>query len=158
MVEASEFRSGKAGLRRRHDIRDWSSFYANLQAEMDQLAADVQLADPCPDTNRSRWPLHPLWAMAQDASATRLFEHDVEVPEHAVRAIDLHGKRHDMLKMISSLTVTLAYLERQSPTTFPLFCATLTKRLQRLIAHHPRGLEERFAEAVMKYGEVFEGY
>jgi hypothetical protein len=146
-----ELRLGKEALRSRHDIRGWGSLYEHLQAEMNQLVQDVTLHVPSGDSNRSRWPLHPLWPMGQEVVATRLFEHEPRVPPDMVREVDLREKQLEILKLIASLSVTLAYLEGRQPDVFETFLARLPIRILKFLDQHPRGVQQRFSEAALKY-------
>jgi hypothetical protein len=149
-----ELRLGKDALRKRHDIRGWGSLHEHLQEEMDQLAQDVTLHIPSGDSNRSRWPLHPLWPVAQGAVATRLFAHEARVPPEAVREVDLQAKREELLKMIAALAVSSVYLDFGTPETFQMSLTRLPPRIVRFLEQHPRGVQERFAEASVKYGPL----
>jgi hypothetical protein len=152
-----EYRLGKIGLRARHDIRRWSAFYDLVQGEFDQLALDASLRAPTGDSNRSRWPEHPLWALARETLAERLFTHDVTVPPEAVRAIDLAEKQAEFLRGLTGSAVTLAYLEGVTPDRFPDFAAALPDRMQTFLDSHPRKLPQRMREAEEKYGELVGG-
>jgi hypothetical protein len=121
---------------------------------MDQLAEDVTLHVPSGDSNRSRWPLHPLWPVAQEAVATRLFAHEARVSPEAVQEVDLQSKRDELIKLIASLSVTLAYLSGSRPEVFETLLTGLPMRILRLLGQHPRGVAERFAEAAIKYGRA----
>lgn len=149
-----ELRLGKDALRNRRDIRGWGSLHEHLQKEMDQLVQDVTLHVPSGDSNRSRWPLHPLWSSARDTVATQLFTHEARVSPEAVQEVDLQAKREELLKLIASLSVTLAYLNGSKPEVFATFLARLPMRILRLLGQHPRGVAERFAEAAVKYGQL----
>lgn len=146
-----ELRLGKEALRNRHDIRGWGSLHEHLQVEMNQLMQDVTLHVPSNDSNRSRWPLHPLWSIGQEVVGTRLFEHGPVVSPDIVRAVDLEEKQLEMLKLIASLSVTLAYLEGSQPDRFETFLSKTPTRIMKFLDQHPRGLQERFADAAMKY-------
>lgn len=152
-----EYRLGKAGLRARHDIRRWSAFYDLVQGEFDQLALDASLRAPTGDSNRSRWPEHPLWALARQTLAERLFAHDVTVPPEAVRAIDLAEKQAEFLRGLTGSAVTLAYLEGVTPDRLPDFAAALPDRMQTFLDSHPRKLPQRMREAEEKYGQLVGG-
>ncbi len=149
-----ELRLGRTALRNRADIRGWGSFYARLQREMEQLSQDLSLHIPTGDSNRSRWPLHPLWRMVQDTIAERMFQHDARVPPEVVRQIDLEEKQRDLLKLLAAHSVTLAYLDGKSAPDYAAFSETLPVLMQRYLDQHPRGIEERLAEAAVKYGEL----
>lgn len=149
-----ELRLGKEALRNRKDIRGWGSLHEHLQAEMDQLAQDVALTVPSMDSNRSRWPLHPNWKVAQEATATRLFEHVSTVPPEAVREIDLQEKQLDLLKLIVANAVTLAYLDGLGPGDFEDYTKYLPDMIHGYIDQHPRGIEERFQSSATKHSGI----
>jgi hypothetical protein len=149
-----ELRLGKDALRNRHDIRGWGTLYEHLQEEMDQLVQDVTLHIPSADSNRSRWPRHPLWPVVQDAVATRLFVHDARFSPEAVQEVDLQAKREELLKLIASLAVSSAYLDSHTPETFEMSLTRMPVRIVRFLKRHPRGVQERFAEAAAKYGPL----
>ena len=146
-----ELRLGKDALRKRHDIRGWGSLHEHLQAEMDQLVEDVSLRVPCGDNNRSRWPVHTHWRVAQKAVKTRLFEHEARVPPEAVREVDLAEKKREILNLIASMCITLAFLEGRTPKTFSNFLSGLQVKIMRFLREHPRRVEARFTEAEKKY-------
>lgn len=147
-----ELRLGKDALRNRRDIRGWGSLHEHLLAEMDQLAQDVALTVPSPDSNRSRWPLHPIWPIMQEAVADRLFEHIDRVPPDVVREIDLQARQQDLLKLIAANAVSLCYLQGRGPEEFEGFTQKLPGMIHRLLSQHPRGIAERFERAAAKYG------
>jgi hypothetical protein len=149
-----ELRLGKDALRNRHDIRGWGALHEHLQEDMDQLVQDVTLRGPSGDSNRSRWPLHPLWPTVQDAVATQLFAHEARVPPETVRVVDMQVKREEVLKLIVSLSVTLAYLNGCNPKGFAAFLNRFPLQILQVLDQHPRGVEERFAQAALKHGRL----
>ncbi|MEN8949923.1 hypothetical protein [Planktotalea arctica] len=149
-----ELRMGKKALRERGNIRGFGSLYERLQAEMNQLVQDVTLHVPSGDTNRSRWPLHPLWKVAAEAVATRLFNHIADVPPEVVRDMNLLDKQYEFERSIASFAVTLAVLESYDVETFPFFLERLPMRIVDFLDHHPRDTKQRFIAARKKYAEV----
>jgi hypothetical protein len=147
-----EFRLGKTALRNRTNIRGWVSFYQELEAEMVRLAQDVSLHVPSTDTNRSRWPLHPLWSVAQSVVVNGLFAHDVQVSPEFVHAADLRQKQLEFITLIAAHSVTLAYLEGVRETELPEFLEEMPSRVEHFLEHHHRGIGKRLNEASEKYG------
>ena len=82
-----EVRAGKADLKRRWNLAMWS--------ELDDLVGDVFLATmqsirytvPAPDTNRSRWPDHPLWEVVRTELSGDLFEMISGVEPELIRTV-----------------------------------------------------------------------
>lgn len=151
-----ELRLGKSALRDRSNIRGWASFYEELEGQMVRLSNDVSLHLPTPDTNRSRWPLHPLWIMAQQVVANGIFAHDVEVPYEAVQAADLAQKQQEFMTLVTSHLVTLAYLDGLKEPDMREFLNVMPSRVKHFLRHHPRDVAQRLSDAADKYGWLME--
>lgn len=149
-----ELRLGKKALRERANIRGWETFYKFLQAEFDKLAQDVTLHCPSDDSNRSRWPMHPMWSMVQEAIATKLFAHEVSVPLDGVRELNLHEKQYEFLRTVSAHVVTLSVLEGHGLEEFPEFLRELPVLVAEFLFDHPRDVLDRFVAAQEKYAEL----
>ncbi|UWQ97140.1 hypothetical protein K3728_07965 [Rhodobacteraceae bacterium M385] len=149
-----ELRLGKTALRNRTSIRGWVSFYEELEAEMARLSHDVSLHVPIGDTNRSRWPLHPLWKTANAVVEAGLFAHDVQVAPELVHAADLQQKQVEFLRSIAAHSVTLAYLEGVQVADVPEFLEELPSRVEDFLEQHKRDLGKRMSEAAEKYGAL----
>lgn len=151
-----ELRLGKKALRDRRNIRGWASLYNELQNEMDQLAEDVTLRRTSEDSNRSRWPLHPLWRVLKDAVSNGLFDHTESVAYEEVQEADLLQKRSEFIRTIAAHAVTLAVLERNEAGRFPDFLHEMPERIMQFILLHPRDLEQRVKDASAKYADFLE--
>ncbi|UWQ95904.1 hypothetical protein K3728_01270 [Rhodobacteraceae bacterium M385] len=149
-----ELRLAKTALRNRTNIRGWVSFYEELEAEMARLSHDVSLHVPIGDTNRSRWPLHPLWKTANAVVEAGLFSHDVQVAPELVHAADLQQKQLEFLRSIAAHSVTLAYLEGVQEADVPEFLEEMPSRVEDFLAQHKRDLGKRMSEAAEKYGAL----
>lgn len=148
------------GSRRQRDLQDGCDRcpfrHTHLPEEMAQLAQDVTLHTPSIDSNSSRWPLHPLWPVAQDAVATRLCSHEARVPPEAVREVDLQAKSAELFQQNGALPVRLAYLDGLTHDVFEVFAAKFPMRILRFLEKHPRGLQERVAVATVKYVALYD--
>jgi hypothetical protein len=153
-VWRAELRLGKDGLRQTHDIRGWGAFHEHLQEEMNRLAEDVTYRLPGTDSNRSRWPLHPIWQVVQQTVATRLFNHEVTVPPDSVRELDLAQKRREIESMIAGLAVPLGVLDGKDAESMGAVFEGLGKRIERTLRNGKRGLADRVADARERYSDV----
>lgn len=149
-----ELRLGKTALRNRTNIRGWVSFYEELEAEIARLSRDMSLHIPNGDTNRSRWPMHPLWKTVNAVIEEGLFAHDVQVAPELVHAADLQQKRVEFLRSIAAHSVTLAYLEGVQEADVPEFLEELPLRVETFLEQHNRDLGRRLSEAAAKYGAL----
>ncbi|MEX3014993.1 hypothetical protein [Gymnodinialimonas hymeniacidonis] len=147
-----ELRLGKTALRNRTSIRGWVSFYEELEAEMIKLAEDVSLHVPTADTNRARWPWHPLWTTVAGATKQGLFAHEVRVAPEFVHDADLKQKQLEFLNLVAAHSVTLAYLEGVTEADVPEFLENMPGRVEFFLEQHRRDLGTRLSEAAEKYG------
>lgn len=152
-----ELRLGKRALRDNAGIRGWQTFYNELPFHMNKFATDVSLHVASRDTNRSRWPLHPIWQQVQDEVATKLFEHDVEVPWEEVWQASLSEKQYEFLRNISGHAVTLCVLEGGGPTNLRHALEDLPFKIQEFLSLHPRTIAERCKAAREKYIDYLGG-
>lgn len=153
-----ELRLGKKALRERAEIKGWASFYENLEAEMLKLVHDVSLRSPTGDTNRSRWPLHPLWRVTLDVLEKGIFDHVADVAPEEVADMNLRDKQLEFERSIASFAVTLAVLYGCRIEQFDHFLLTLPKRILNFLHRHPNDLQDRFAKAQSKYHHLLGGY
>lgn len=84
-----EIRFGKDYLRNRN-INTWDDFCEVREALLCGALETRRLCDPTDDTNRARWPLHPLWAACMDAAGNT----DQRVP----RGRYITGRRSELLE------------------------------------------------------------
>lgn len=69
-----EVRAGKAHLKERWGITTWADLDAKLGDLFAAAMADIRYCVPSSDSNRARWPVHPIWQAAAEAMAGDLFE------------------------------------------------------------------------------------
>ncbi len=88
-VWRAEFRAGKKELTKRWNIRTWEDLYARAGDVMRRLSEWATYRTPSrTDTNASRWPLDPIWELAQQALRDDLIDLTSEVqPEEIKRVI-----------------------------------------------------------------------
>ena len=61
-----EIRAGKEFLKERKGIRNWSDFKTHCGTALADIADAIRYVTPTEDTNRARWPTHPLWLDVQE--------------------------------------------------------------------------------------------
>ena len=151
-----ELRLGKKALKDLADIRGWSSFYQGVEAQLRTLVEKYELRQPGADKNRARWKIDPLWLVVSDLIEDGVFTDPIDVDEEALHAAELVEKQRQFLGLIASHLVTLAVLEGIGKDDLPDFLNETPTRIEHFLDMHPRGVNERMADAISKYGMLLE--
>jgi hypothetical protein len=90
-----ELRAGKTHLKDRWGIRTWADLDSKLGDLYARTLTDIRYTIPNPtDSERCRWPDHPLWQAARDTIATDLHEMTTGAEPDAVKPGLVTGCRH----------------------------------------------------------------
>lgn len=149
-----ELRMGKKALRDRTGVRGFQSLRWCLHGEMGRLTEDVNYHVPTSDTNRARWPLHPMWNLMQETISDTLLERFSDISVDVIRHVSLEQKQFEFLRTLSAHAVTMAVLEGCHPSQFAPYAAALPERMVEFLRKHPRDIEERFRASREKYADL----
>ncbi|MCF6443695.1 hypothetical protein [Nereida sp. MMG025] len=106
-----EFRAGKPALRQ-WDIKTWSQLFTCYGDLVQKMGLATRYADPQGgETNRSRWPNHPIWEVALHSFAQDLAEMRANVDPSAVKQVDRAAHIDLIVKQSLGCTVTIAALQ-----------------------------------------------
>ena len=98
-----EVRAGKEHLKDDWQITTWRDLAARWGDVVRHALVAVRLTVPTADTNRARWPLHPLWEAVRDATARDLMEMHAGVDPCRVKAV----RRADLQAQFRALMIGL---------------------------------------------------
>jgi hypothetical protein len=107
-----EYRAGKDLLKDRWDIRTWQDLFTrfgDLSNETGQVIRYTRPPDH--DSNRARWPTHPIWEIALGEINTDLIEMHEGSDPNPVKEVQRWHHIGVLLKNIKGSTITLAALE-----------------------------------------------
>lgn len=129
-----EVRAGKRHLKDRWNIRQWGQLddlFGDVVAEAMQA---VRYCEPDPsDTNRARWPNHPIWDMARAAFDSDLMEMRSHLPPDQIKAVErAEHIRLILMQVVGSMT-TLAALEGVADDDLQAFPAQVAARCTKAI-------------------------
>jgi len=153
-----EVRAGKDLLKGRWQIRTWEDFdrlFGDLAAEsLDKIRYCV----PSPeDTNRARWPNHPIWelvksTMAEDLEELRSFVEPTRVKEvHRMQHIKV------MTDLIFGNAIALCGLEDVQPDDLEANLDGIGKKLQAEFLADKERAQSKLAVVKGRYRFVSEG-
>jgi len=107
-----EFRAGKGLLKDRWDIRTWEDLFTRFGDLSNETGQVIRYTAPTHhDTNRARWPNHPIWEIALGEINTDLIEMYEGTDPNPVKEIQRSHHISVLLKNIKGSTITLAALE-----------------------------------------------
>jgi hypothetical protein len=92
-----EFRAYKKHLKNRWNITTWGNLRAELPNLLTKALNDIRLTVPNGDTNRARWPDHPLWTMTREALSDDLEGLHSMADQNEIREM-LRIERDEMLE------------------------------------------------------------
>jgi len=106
-----EFRAGKDLLKDRWNIRTWEDLYARLGDLYSETGRVIRYTDPQPgDSNRARWPTHPLWEAARVEINTEHFDMSEGGDPSPVKEVIREQHISVLMKNLFGSTISLAAL------------------------------------------------
>lgn len=147
-----EVRAGKDLLKDRWQIRQWGEFDAMFGDVVAEALRSVRYCTPDPaDSNRARWPNHPLWDLVAGEADGDLVEMRSHLDPSDIRHV--HRDEHAALIIAQVLggATTLAALEAVPETDLADFMARLGKRLRASVQDDMPRAANRLAEAKGRY-------
>lgn len=154
-VWRAEFRAGKKELKDRWKIRTWNDLYDRIGDVMRTLSDWATYRSPVrTDSNASRWPLDPIWKLAQDTVRDDLIDLTSGVdPEEIKRVIDAEYQR--MLEgQIDGLVVAWAAAKGYDSDGYGDAWAELRGGAGDRAREHRRPIEDRFAKTKSRFLDI----
>ncbi|MBW0159708.1 hypothetical protein [Sedimentimonas flavescens] len=147
-----EIRAGKDLLKDRWKIRQWAEFDALFGDVVAEAVQKIRYCEPDPtDSNRARWPNHPIWELVSDASQGDLNEMRSFVDPQKVK----HVHREDHIRLIMALlsgnATTLAALEGVPEARLADHMAGLGLRLKEAVRADSERSANKLEEAKGRY-------
>jgi len=149
-----ELRMGSKQLRNRWEIRGWASLETRIGDALAEFTDKFRYALPNTDSNRSRWPTHPLWAAVTQEIA-RFFDGQRSFAEPTlVKQANREAHKELLDSLILGTLVSRAVAEGVTATEFDGFVDRYCAALKQASHKHVVPIEGRFAKATERY--VFE--
>lgn len=106
-----EMRAGKDLLKDRWDIRTWSDMFARYGDLIRESSKMIRYTEPNADTNRARWPNHPLWDVAASEMNGDLFEMRESADPNPLKEIHKAEKLGQLTQSMVGTAISMAALE-----------------------------------------------
>jgi len=147
-----EIRAGKSHLKETWGVSTWGHLRDKLPQILHHALCDVRLTMPTLDTNRARWPDHPIWTLAHDAFAQDIADLQSMVDPSLVHDL-IKAERDEMLqKQIAGCMLSRAALNDVSEERLGAYAMGCADQIMRAWQRKPDKTRERLAQARVKYG------
>ena len=147
-----EIRAGKDLLKDRWQIRRWAEFDAQFGDVVAEALQRIRYCTVDPqDTNRARWPNHPLWDLISAETEGDLTEMRSHLPPSQIKHV--HRAEHIRLIMaqLTGNAITLAALEGTTEAKLADHMAGMGGRLREAIKADPARAANKLDQAKDRY-------
>ncbi|MBF0355397.1 MAG: hypothetical protein HQL43_09200 [Alphaproteobacteria bacterium] len=133
------------------NLKSFADFEAKAGDVMLGILGAIRYTVPNGDTNRSRWPLHPIWQASIDKANSALAPYISKAERKKV----LEGLREDRIQMfftqfrgsLTSLTALMGLDISELPATID----AVAEDALRALKDNPEGAGRKFSQADMRY-------
>jgi hypothetical protein len=151
-----ELRAGKDFLKDRWGITTWAQLDEKLGDLFAAAMADIRYCEPNGDTNRARWPLHPIWKAVTEAVAGDLFEMTSGAMPGVVKEVRRSQLAQTMSAMILGLLATWS-LATATKAEASILSLELGDMAETYITENRSDFAAKIKRAADKYVFIMEG-
>ncbi|SDO89770.1 hypothetical protein SAMN05216196_11275 [Lutimaribacter pacificus] len=147
-----EFRAGKDLLKDRWNIRTWEDLFTRFGDLSNETGRVIRYTEPSGhDSNRARWPNHPIWDIALGEINTDLIEMYEGTDPTPVKEVQRSHHIGILLKNIKGSTITLAALHGVEQDDLQRFFKDTAKKLSDQIDAEPERTAKQLQDARDRY-------
>jgi hypothetical protein len=146
-----ELRAGKEYLKDRWGVTGWGGLIEHLPALLAEIMRTIRYAEPTSDSNRARWPNHPLWDLVSEEVAQNVMRHVPSIGRDRVVEVALRDKIEWFETNLLGNAISHAALLEVSVEDLPDHLVGLGKKLSQLNDEHTVPAENRLSEARRRY-------
>ncbi|WP_432450482.1 hypothetical protein [Aliiroseovarius marinus] len=147
-----EFRAGKSLLKDRWGIRTWEQFFEQFGDLCRSSGERIRYTEPDPnDTNRARWPNHPLWDVVCAEMNDDLIEMRSGADPNPMK--EVHREEHiaSLLKQVTGTCITMAALEGWEHEELPVAFHGFAERMSEAVEADPERSAKQLQDAKDRY-------
>ncbi|TFL15948.1 hypothetical protein [Jannaschia formosa] len=149
-----EVRAGKHHLKKHWGVTGWGDLHTSLPHMLETTRDVVRYCAPSPDSNRSRWPIHELWSVAQTELLDRLALRPPCIDPVTIRHETALDKIEVLTSQCTGILIGIAALKGVEASHFQTFLAETTTRVSNNVQYHPQPLQDRLARAADRYASL----
>ena len=137
-----EMRAGKDLLKDRWNIRTWADLFERYGDLIHEACEVIRYTQPDGDSNRARWPNHPLWEIAAAEMNADLFEMHSGVDPNPLKEIQRAEKLGQLTQSFVGIAISMAALQGRTFEELPDYF----KKLGNVIDDTVQAASERYAK------------
>jgi hypothetical protein len=141
----------KEHLMARWGIRRWSELDSKIGDMFQDMLAAIRYAVPSGDTNRSRWPNHPVWGLVSCAATGDLCEMTSGADPQRVKTVRRDHLQGTLIKQIIGNAATLSITTGLEGDRLEDLPSALAITLDNFMREHPERFDEKRARAAERY-------
>ncbi len=146
-----ELRAGKKLLKENWGITAWPEFDDQIGKVFLKALSAVRYTRPQADRNRSRWPLHPLWQMAENEVAGDLFEMMAAADPVLVKTVQRRAHYEMLMSQITGLAASVGALTEIEQGKGTDLAENIRREIVRVTQDCPREFERKVERAAARY-------
>lgn len=147
-----EFRAGKDLLKDRWGIRTWDQFFNQFGDLCRSSGELVRYAEPDPnDSNRARWPNHPLWDVVCAEMNDDLIEMRSGADPNPMKEVQREEHIASLLKQVTGTCITMAALEGWEHEELPVAFNGIAERMTDAVNDNPERSAKQLQDAKDRY-------
>lgn len=147
-----EIRAYKRHLKDTWGVTTWGHLREQLPAILHQALCDVRFVTPTADTNRARWPDHPLWTLAYEAFMADMEDLHSMVDPSVIEGLVFSERDRMLHQQIAGCLMSRAALNGVHRRNLDAFASDCVADIVEGWRERPDWTEERFDRARARYG------
>lgn len=153
-----EVRAYKRHLSDKWEVKTWADLHAKLPDIVHTAMCDIRLTVPQADSNRARWPDHPMWLMAYEALTQDLSDLHIPVNAEVYKEVNLERRDKVLARQISGAIYARAALHGIKDDGLRDYVQRCASEVSRELWFMTDETKARIARARAKYsGVMLEG-
>lgn len=136
---------------KRYRVSTFGTLQNKIEFMFRELLRDVRYVVPTSDTNRSRWPNHPIWDKVKLEVKSELATLKADLPIGRVEEIQHDFRAETLRKQIAGCIIALAGLFEVKPKHLDQFVKVTCDDLIRRYGNQPIETERKLNLAVARY-------
>lgn len=147
-----EIRAFKRHLKDTWSVTTWGHLREQLRSILHHALCDVRFVTPTDDTNRARWPDHPLWTLAYEAFTVDMEDLHSMMDPAVIEGLVFDEGDHMLQQQIAGCLMSRAALHGLARRRLYGFANACVADIVKSWRESPERTEERLSRARARYG------
>jgi hypothetical protein len=148
-----EVRAFKRHLKDDWQVTTWGNLKATFPSILESALSKVRYTIPTSDSNRNRWPDHPLWQTARAAISQDMEDLRSIADPDLIKSISREERDQILDNQIKGCVISRAALNEVSDGDLPTYVKKMNAQMERDIAFDKKRTEAKLAAARVKYSD-----